>query len=93
LQKFAQDVPWLKYVPTVSRPWEDKNWKGETGRVEDVLRKYIDMWGFGANAIAYLCGHPGMVDSSKGILKRIGFAKEELKEEIYWVPSKAKLAS
>jgi ferredoxin/flavodoxin---NADP+ reductase len=93
LQKFAQDVPWLKYVPTVSRPWEDKNWRGETGRVEDVLRKYIDMWGFGANAIAYLCGHPGMVESSKGILKRIGFAKEELKEEIYWVPSKTKLAS
>jgi ferredoxin--NADP+ reductase len=93
LQKFATEVPWFKYVPTVSRPWEDEKWKGETGRVEDVLRKYTDMWGFGANAIAYLCGHPGMVEGSKGILKRIGFAKEELKEEIYWIPSKAKPAS
>jgi hypothetical protein len=47
------------------------------------------MWDLGANAVAYLCGHPAMVERSKGILKRIGFAKEELKEEIYWVPSKA----
>ena len=23
---------WLKYVPTVSRPWTDSDWKGETGR-------------------------------------------------------------
>jgi hypothetical protein len=34
-----------------------------------------------------------MVESTKGILKRIGYAKEELKEEIYWVPSKLKPAS
>ena len=23
LQKFALEVPWLKYVPTISRPWDD----------------------------------------------------------------------
>jgi hypothetical protein len=33
-----------------------------------------------------------MVENSKGILKRIGFTKEGLKEEIYWVPSKEKHA-
>jgi ferredoxin--NADP+ reductase len=90
LQKFAQEVPWLKYVPTISRPWDNKEWTGETGRVDDILRKYTDMWGLGGNAVAYLCGHPAMVEGSKGILKRIGFNKEELKEEIYWVPSKEK---
>jgi ferredoxin--NADP+ reductase len=88
LQKFAREAPWFKYVPTISRPWDDDKWTGETGRVDDVLRKYTDMWDLGANAVAYLCGHPAMVEGSKGILKRIGFAKEELKEEIYWVPSK-----
>ena len=90
LQKLAREVPWLEYVPTVSRPWEDEKWTGETGRVDDILRKYTDMWGLGTNATAYLCGHPSMVESSKGILKRIGFTKEGLKEEIYWVPSKEK---
>jgi hypothetical protein len=34
-----------------------------------------------------------MVEGAKGILKRIGFAKEDLKEEIYWVPSKKAVAS
>jgi ferredoxin--NADP+ reductase len=90
LQKVAQEAPWLKYVPTVSRPWEDEKWTGETGRVDDILRKYADMWGLGPNAVAYLCGHPAMVENSKGILQRIGFTKERLKEEIYWVPSKEK---
>ena len=93
LQKFAQDAPWFKYVPTVSRPWDDEKWTGETGRVDDILRKYADMWGIGPNAVAYLCGHPAMVENSKGILKRIGFTKEGLKEEIYWVPSKERHAA
>jgi len=31
-----------------------------------------------------------MVENAKGILHRIGFTKEGLKEEIYWVPSKEK---
>jgi hypothetical protein len=30
-----------------------------------------------------------MVEHGKGILKRIGFKKENLKEEVYWVPAKA----
>jgi ferredoxin--NADP+ reductase len=89
LQKVAQEVPWLKYVPTVSRPWEDEKWTGEVGRVDDLIRKYADLWGVdGSNAVGYLCGHPEMIEHGKGILKRRGFAKEVLKEEIYWVPGK-----
>ena len=90
LQKFAREAPWLKYVPTVSRPWEDEKWQGETGRVDDLLRKYTDLWGLnGKNSLGYLCGHPGMIETGKGILQRIGFHRESLKEEVYWVPSKA----
>jgi ferredoxin--NADP+ reductase len=89
LLKIAGEVPWFKYVPTVSRPWDDKDWNGETGRVDDLLRKYADLWGLnGSNAVGYLCGHPQMIENGKGILKRIGFTKEHLKEEIYWVPDK-----
>jgi ferredoxin--NADP+ reductase len=89
LQRVAGEVPWLKYVPTISRPWEDEKWKGEVGRVDDLLRKYADLWGLnGTNAVGYLCGHPEMIEHGKGILKRIGFTKEHLREEVYWVPSK-----
>ena len=89
LVKFAAEVPWLKYAPTVSRPWDDASWKGEFGRVDDVMRKYSDMWGLdGTNSVAYLCGHPDMIENGKSMLKRIGFTKEHLKEEVYWIPAK-----
>jgi ferredoxin--NADP+ reductase len=89
LQRYAREVPWLNYVPTVSRPWEDEKWSGEVGRVDELIRKYSDAWGITAqNGVGYLCGHPDMIEHGKGILKRIGFTKEFLREEIYWIPSK-----
>jgi len=94
LEKVAAEVPWLHYVPTISRPWDDLDWKGEVGRVDDLLRKYTDLWGLsGANTLGYLCGHPGMVEHCKNILGRIGFNRESLKEEIYWIPPKQAAAS
>jgi ferredoxin--NADP+ reductase len=90
LENFAKHAPWFRSVFSVSRPWEDDNWRGEVGRVDDLIRKYADQWGCtGANSVAYLCGHPEMVEHGKGILKRIGFTKENLREEVYWVPAKA----
>ena len=93
LQKFAEEVPWFRYVPTVSRPWEDPTWMGETGRVDDIIRKYADLWGLSCtNSIAYMCGHPGMIENGKGILRRIGFEKDNMREEYYWVPGKGAAA-
>lgn len=90
LEKFAEQAPWFTYVPTISRPWEDAEWHGEVGRVDELIRKYADQWGCTAqNTFAYLCGHPEMVEHAKGILKRVGFQKENFKEEVYWVPAKA----
>jgi len=90
LMRLAQEVPWLEYVPTVSRPWDHADWPGEIGRADDVLRKYADQWGLNAgNTHAYLCGHPEMIEHSKAILKRRGFTdKGAIKEEIYWIPPK-----
>jgi ferredoxin--NADP+ reductase len=90
LTRFAEELPWLKYVPTVSRPWDHTDWPGEIGRADDILRKYADSWGLDAsNTHAYLCGHPDMIANSKAILKRRGFLdKTAIKEEIYWVPAK-----
>jgi len=90
LEELATKVPWLTCVFTVSRHWEDDGWKGETGRVDELIRKYADAWTCNAqNSVAYLCGHPEMVEHGKGILRRAGFQKESLKEEVYWVPTKA----
>ena len=89
IEEIAKQVPWLRCVFTVSRPWEDLNWKGEIGRVDELIRKYTDQWGCtSANSMAYLCGNPAMVEHGKDILRRVGFTKENLKEEVYWVPGK-----
>jgi len=87
--KIASECAWLTYVPSISGPWEDEKWTGEVGRVDDLIRKYTDLWGLsGETTVAYLCGHPDMIEHGKGILKRRGFPKEALKEEVYWIPAK-----
>jgi ferredoxin--NADP+ reductase len=84
LNEIAKDG-WLTYIPTVSRPWEDPEWTGETGRAEDLLRKYLDKLGFDhTNAVGYACGHPDMIENSKGILARARFPKEHIREEKYF---------
>jgi len=86
LERFAGELPWLEYVPTVSRPWDDPDWRGETGRVDDVIRKYADQWGLRPErALAHLCGHPSMIEHGKAILARAGWPKNRLKEESYFI--------
>ena len=76
---------WLTYIPTVSRPWAETSWKGETGRIEDIMRKYADQLGFDhSNSVAYACGHPQMIANVKEILVRARFRKEQIKEEKYF---------
>lgn len=76
---------WLSYIPTISRPWEEPDWKGERGRIGDIVRKHVDQLGFDrTNTVAYACGHPGMVDSVKGLLARACFPEEQIREEEYF---------
>lgn len=76
---------WLTYIPTVSRPWAEPNWNGETGRIEDIVRKYADQHGFNQrNSVAYACGHPQMVANVKATLERARFSRDHIKEEKYF---------
>ena len=89
IEPIAAEAPWLKYVTTISRPWEDTAWKGEVGRVDDLVRKYTDRWGLTPeNTSVYLCGHPIMIENGKGILKRRGWQKDSMREEVYFIPAK-----
>jgi ferredoxin--NADP+ reductase len=85
LRGHDSDCDWFTYVPTVSRPWEDPEWSGETGRVEDVLRKYADQAGLRpGHGGVFLCGNPGMITNSRGIMRRHGFDDKAIREEQYW---------
>jgi len=89
LERWAAEAPWLKYVPTVSRPWLEANWGGERGRVDDVIRKYVDTWGLKPEeTTVYLCGHPSMVEHGRGILMRAGWEKTAIQDEVYFQPGK-----
>lgn len=93
LKRFAGEAAWLKYVPTISRPWEDPNWTGEVGRADDIIRKYVHLWGLTPGTTsAYLCGHPKMIEHSREILMRAGWPDDQIKEEIYFVPKERVVA-
>lgn len=85
LGAIARDAAWFTYVPTISRPWEDPDWTGETGRADDVLRKHLARIDAPVPDItAYLCGHPGMIENAEGMLRRARFEKEQIKTEVYF---------
>ena len=65
LTKLAAEHDNIHFVPTVSRPTEEKNagWKGETGRVNTLTEKYIDKYGLKPeDTIVYACGNPQMIE-------------------------------
>ena len=85
MRDFAAQHQWFTYVPTISRPWEDSEWTGETGRVEDVLRKYADIAGLKpGHGGVYLCGHPQMISNARAIMRRRGLDDKAIREEQYW---------
>ncbi len=88
LRRAAAELPWFTYVPSISRPWDEPGWTGETGRADDLIRKYADQWQLKPDdTTVYLCGNPQMVENGKGILRRAGYSPQSIKEEVYWVPA------
>jgi len=78
----------LVYVPTISRPTEDRNamWHGEKCRVNEIVENYISIWqktmDFDQeNTLIYACGHPGMIEDVKVRLLPKGWRVEE---ERFW---------
>jgi ferredoxin--NADP+ reductase len=92
LYKAAGEYPWLTYIPTISRPWEDPEWPGERGRVDDLVRKYADNHELKPeDTTVYLCGNPGMIVNARDIMRRRGFEHAAIKEETYWAPGEGEV--
>ena len=85
LERLAAEHPSLiTYVPTVSRPREERNegWSGETGRVNEIVERYFEKWGLKPDdTLVYACGHPGMIEDIKERFLPRGFKVEE---ERFW---------
>ena len=75
----------LRYVATVSRPRENPNWTGCTGRVEAIVPQQLDELGLTAdNTTLYLCGNPDMVSAVEEIAATRGFDPANVRKELYW---------
>lgn len=61
------------FIPTLSRVTEEHNWKGEVGRVNNMIDKYISDV---ENKEAYLCGNPPMIKSVVASLNEKGLDPE-----------------
>ncbi|MBI4340581.1 MAG: ferredoxin--NADP reductase [Chloroflexi bacterium] len=85
LAEMARQHPdFITYVPTVSRPREERNqeWTGEAGRVNTLLEKYVAKFGLRTqDTLVYACGHPGMIEDVKVRGAALGF---EVQEERFW---------
>ncbi len=58
----------IRFVPTVSRPTEDRNsgWQGAKGRVNTIAEEYLNSFDLPKkDARVYACGHPGMIAEVK----------------------------
>ena len=70
----------ITYVPTVSRPQEERNlgWTGEMGRVNLIVEEYLDKFGLSPESTrVYACGHPGMIEDVKVRVTPKGFKVTE----------------
>ena len=79
----------LDYVPSVSRPLEERNagWAGASGRVDAQLTTLLAERPQLARGVAYLCGNPGMVETCRAALVAAGYAPADIRVEHFHPPA------
>jgi len=75
LMALQKEFPNFEYIPALSDPLEEDNWKGATGLITDVLDRMV---GDLSNHEAYLCGSPGMINACINVLNKHDIKKENV---------------
>ncbi len=75
MQQLESDLPAFRFIPALSEPAPDDNWDGETGLITDVVDRHT---GDLANAEAYLCGSPFMIDACIVVLRKHGMPENNI---------------
>lgn len=76
-------LPFLKWVPAVSRP--SPAWKGFKGRVTDYLRSLGEDFPW-LETEYFLCGSSVMIEEAKKILAEKRVPRERVHQEVYYRP-------
>jgi len=73
MKDLEKKLPNFTFIPALSEPLPEDNWRGETGLITDVLDRNVTS---GENTEAYLCGSPGMIDAAVNVLTKKGIPEE-----------------
>ncbi|MFH1137051.1 MAG: FAD-binding oxidoreductase [Pseudomonadota bacterium] len=75
LKTLEEKLPNFKYRPVLSRVEAADEWTGDTGRVTDLIKKYVPE---NAALDAYICGAPPVVESCIAALKAKGVPETQI---------------
>ncbi|MBN2878490.1 MAG: 2Fe-2S iron-sulfur cluster binding domain-containing protein [Clostridia bacterium] len=65
----------FRFIPALSKPAPEDNWKGEVGLITDVVARNIDD---GSKMEGYLCGSPGMIKACINVLNTKGITEDKI---------------
>ncbi|KGE73172.1 oxidoreductase [Spirochaeta lutea] len=67
------------FIPALSEPEENADWKGETGLITEVLKSYLETKiDTEKTKEGYLCGSPGMLDACMIVMRQFGMDENKI---------------
>jgi Na+-transporting NADH:ubiquinone oxidoreductase subunit F len=69
MRALEKALPRFRFVPVLSNPRPQDAWEGERGGIASALSRLLPAL---SHHEAYLCGSPGMIDASIGVLRSKG---------------------
>jgi propane monooxygenase reductase subunit len=73
LRGYEKSFPDMRFIPVLSEAGDDREWRGATGMVTEVIEKCVE----GQTHQAYLSGPPAMIDAALPILRHAGIPESE----------------
>ncbi len=95
LESLARLRPNLVYIPSITRPEQDVHFRGQTGRIQNlietgVIERLANAPLDPAQLEVFLCGNPEMIEQVKALLAKKGFSPDRggksgtIHVEEYW---------
>ena len=78
MRTFESKLENFKFAPVVSQPEPEAKWQGDTGRVTTVALDYLKKQTDASQYEGYLCGSPGMIESSVKVLSELGIKEDKI---------------
>ena len=75
MQNLQERLPGFRFIPALSSPAPDDDWSGERGLITEAVERHVQS---AANADAYLCGSPLMINACLGLLAGKGLPKDRI---------------